>query len=97
MCVFENKIAKIIHFLLRFAISRSRSIGVSNFGVHHLKGLMAAGCPKPVVNQIELHPWQQKRDIVQFCQEQGIAVMGYSPLAKAQHLHDKTLLDLAKK
>ena len=58
---------------------------------------MAAGCPKPVVNQIELHPWQQKRDIVQFCQEQGIAVMGYSPLAKAQHLHDKTLLDLAKK
>lgn len=74
-----------------------RSIGVSNFGVHHLKGLKAAGCPAPVVNQIELHPWQQKRDIVKYCREHGIAVMGYCPLAKGQHLRDETLLQLAKK
>lgn len=73
-----------------------RSIGVSNFGVQHLKGLMAAGCPKPTVNQIELHPWQQKRDIVQFCREQGITVMGYSPLAKGTHLGDDTLKQLAE-
>ena len=70
---------------------------MSNFGVHHLKGLMSAGCPTPVVNQIELHPWQQKRDIVKFCRENGIAVMGYSPLAKGSHLRDDTLVELAKK
>ena len=58
---------------------------------------MAAGCPTPTVNQIELHPWQQKRDIVKFCREHGIAVMGYSPLAKGSHLSDDTLVQLAKK
>ena len=58
---------------------------------------MAAGCPMPTVNQIELHPWQQKRDIVKFCQEQGITVMGYSPLAKGTHLRDQDLLDMEKR
>ena len=34
------------------------------------------------VNQIELHPWQRKEDIVEYCRKNGIAVMGYSPLTK---------------
>ena len=34
------------------------------------------------VNQIELHPWQRKEDIVEYCKKNDIAVMGYSPLTK---------------
>ncbi|OWF44123.1 uncharacterized protein LOC110458799 [Mizuhopecten yessoensis] len=74
-----------------------RSVGVSNFGVQHLEGLREAGLPTPSVNQIELHPWQQKTDIVEYCRKNGITVMGYSPLTKGQKLSDKTLLEIAKR
>lgn len=74
-----------------------RSVGVSNFGVHHLEGLREAGLPTPSVNQIELHPWQQKTEIVDYCRQNGITVMGYSPLTKGKKLQDKTLVEIAKR
>ncbi|CAF2465110.1 unnamed protein product [Rotaria sp. Silwood2] len=74
-----------------------RSLGVSNFGVVHLQALAKLGLEKPSVNQIELHPWQQKKDIVKYCREHDITVMGYSPLAKGQKIRDKTIGDIANK
>ena len=78
-------------------ISLCRSVGVSNFGVHHLEGLRKAGRPTPSVNQIELHPQMRRQDIVDYCQQHGIVVMGYSPLAKGQRMNDKKLTALASK
>ncbi len=75
----------------------SRSVGVSNFGIAHLEALAKLGLDKPSVNQIELHPWQQKKDIVKYCREHDITVMGYSPLAKGQKVQDKTVGEIAKK
>jgi diketogulonate reductase-like aldo/keto reductase len=72
-------------------------VGVSNFGVAHLEALVKLGLDKPSVNQIELHPWQQKKEIVKYCRERDIAVMGYSPLAKGQKVQDKTIVDIAKR
>ncbi|KAK3577122.1 hypothetical protein CHS0354_037450 [Potamilus streckersoni] len=74
-----------------------RSVGVSNFGVQHLKGLEEAGLPLPSVNQIELHPWQRKEDIVAYCRQKGIHLMAYSPLAKGHRFGDKNLVKLAQK
>lgn len=71
-----------------------RSIGVSNFGVAHLKALPD---PVPAVNQIELHPWCQQRDIVAYCKEKGIAVQAYCPLVRAQRADDPVLDRIAKK
>ena len=51
-----------------------RSIGVSNFGIPHLQKLMQTAAIKPVVNQIELHPWLQWRGEVAYCQQEGIAL-----------------------
>jgi len=78
-------------------IALYRSVGVSNFGVHHLEGLRKAGRPTPSVNQIELHPQMRRQDIVDYCRQHGIIVMGYSPLAKAGRLNDKGLNAIAKK
>lgn len=74
-----------------------RSVGVSNFGIQHFEALEKAGRPLPSVNQIELHLWQKKQDLVKYCREKGIAVMGYSPLAKGKRLEDPKINEMAAK
>ncbi|XP_064597625.1 uncharacterized oxidoreductase YtbE-like isoform X2 [Liolophura sinensis] len=74
-----------------------RSCGVSNYGIQHLEGLKTAGLPTPSVNQIELHPWQHKSEVVKYCRENGIAVMGYSPLAKGQRFSEPILTKLSER
>lgn len=74
-----------------------RSVGVSNFEVQHLNGLKEAGLPMPSVNQIELHPFQRRDYLVTICNEYGIAIMGYSPLARGYKFDDITLITLAEK
>jgi len=61
-----------------------RSVGVSNYGIRHLKEIAEAGFEPPAVNQIQLHPFCQQREIVDYCQKNGIIVQAYSPLMKAQ-------------
>jgi diketogulonate reductase-like aldo/keto reductase len=78
-----------------YGFDNFRSVGVSNFGLAHLEGLRKAGRPTPSVNQIELHMLQRHQDIVDYCREHGIAVIGYSPLAKGQKMNDAKLNALA--
>src|SRR5215469_3752344 len=59
---------------------RCRAIGVSNFMVHHLEEILRHAHVPPAVNQIELHPWCQQRDVVAFCNAHNISVVAYSPL-----------------
>lgn len=72
-----------------------KAIGVSNFGVRHIKELTAAQLPLPSVNQIELHPYCQQPDIVRYCQDQGIVVEAYCPLTRGERFQDATLLKIA--
>jgi len=72
-----------------------RSVGVSNFGIVHLEGLKTAGLPAPSVNQIELHPYQRKEDLVKYCLDNDIAPMGYSPLTRGHHLNDPVFVQMA--
>ncbi|KAF9361580.1 hypothetical protein BGX26_001585 [Mortierella sp. AD094] len=75
-----------------------KSIGVSNYGVHHLKELLGSNPTiRPVVNQIEVHPWLIRPDIISFCESQHIAIEAYSPLCQANKLKDPTLAKLAIK
>ncbi|CAF1405944.1 unnamed protein product [Didymodactylos carnosus] len=76
---------------------RIRSVGVSNFGIQHLEAIRNSGRPLPSVNQIELHPWMQNVPIVNYCRQHGIALMAYSPLAKASVLNDPYLQRFASK
>ncbi|KZT59077.1 Aldo/keto reductase [Calocera cornea HHB12733] len=73
-----------------------RSVGVSNYGVHHLEEIAAAGLPTPTVNQIELHPWCQQRPIVEYCAKNNIVVEAYTPLTQGVKFNDPTLKEIAK-
>ncbi len=59
---------------------KARAIGVSNFNIGHLEELAAAGLPQPQANQIELHPWSQKPELVAYLAQHGIAPIAYSSL-----------------
>lgn len=63
-----------------------RTLGVCNFLPEHLERLHDETGDWPTVNQIELHPTWQQREVVKFCQAHGIAVEAYSPMARGADL-----------
>ncbi|KIJ23623.1 hypothetical protein M422DRAFT_77224 [Sphaerobolus stellatus SS14] len=73
-----------------------RTVGVSNFAVKHLEELKEAGMIKPAVNQLELHPFCQQKEIVEYCQKNGIIVQAYCPLVRGK-FDDPVLQRTAKK
>ncbi|GAQ86549.1 aldo/keto reductase family protein [Klebsormidium nitens] len=52
---------------------------------------------RPADNQIELHPYNQRKDIVGYCRENGIALEAYAPLTRGRKLNDPPLVEIAKK
>jgi 2,5-diketo-D-gluconate reductase A len=65
---------------------RIRSIGVSNFLQDHLERIIGDSGVVPAVNQIELHPEFQQRDVRAFHSQHNIAIECYSPLGRGQVL-----------
>lgn len=59
---------------------KARAIGVSNFDIRHIEELEAAGLALPQANQVELHPWSQKPQLVSYLAERGITAIAYSSL-----------------
>jgi diketogulonate reductase-like aldo/keto reductase len=59
-----------------------RSVGVSNFTVRLLEEAVAVSKVPICVNQIKYHPGEEKRDVLAWCTEHGVAVTAYSPLGK---------------
>ena len=51
-----------------------REIGVSNFGIGHIEKLLQTAKVVPAVNQIELSPFLQRKDLVAYCRSKGIAL-----------------------
>lgn len=74
-----------------------KSVGVSNYGVKHLEEIIQAGLDTPTVNQIELHPWCQQKDIVEYCKKNDIVVQAYCPIARGQKWGHPVLEELSKK
>ena len=85
-----------------------RSLGVSNYGVHHLdeleayiKELESQNGPgkggEISVGQWELHPWLTRPDIVEWCKKRHVICEAYCPVVRGQKSDDATLQSLAKK
>jgi len=62
------------------ADGKVRAIGVSNFMVEHLTTLLGGAMVVPAVNQIELHPYFQQREVQAYCAEHGILTQAWSPI-----------------
>lgn len=73
-----------------------KAIGVSNFHIHHLKDLLASADVKPMVNQVEFHPYLTQTALRDFCREEGIQFEAWSPLMQGDFLNEPVITELAK-
>ncbi|WP_125763533.1 aldo/keto reductase [Companilactobacillus hulinensis] len=75
-----------------------KSIGVCNFLPEHLDRLEKETGVIPAINQIELHPYFNQKEMRDYDTQHGIVTMDWSPLGRASSvLKDPLLIELAKK
>ncbi|KAJ3565381.1 hypothetical protein NPX13_g7528 [Xylaria arbuscula] len=83
-----------------------RSIGISNYGIHHLDELEKHIADLKAergnggiisVGQYEIHPWCARNDVIEWFAKRNIACEAYSPVVQGQRWGDKTLKKLADK
>ncbi|WP_215226114.1 aldo/keto reductase [Echinicola shivajiensis] len=76
------------------ATGKVRHIGVSNFKIKKLKEILDSAKIKPEMNQVEMHPFLQQNDLVDFCKSEGIHLTAYAPLGAAYRMKGAGGLDL---
>lgn len=79
-----------------YEAGKVRAIGVSNFMQHHLEVLLETATIKPMVNQILLAPGCPQKDLVAFCQKEGILLEAYSPLGTGTIFANDTAQEIAR-
>ncbi|KAJ7045671.1 NADP-dependent oxidoreductase domain-containing protein [Mycena alexandri] len=92
----ERRLATYKALLEAKAAGKIRTVGVSNYGVHHLEELKNANFELPSVNQIELHPLCQQKPIVEYCKANSIVVQAYCPILRGK-MDNETITKLATK
>lgn len=73
-----------------------KAIGVSNHQIAHIKQLIEDTGVVPAVNQVECHPLLTQKELLKYCQQQGIQFEAWSPLIRG-NLDNQILLNLADK
>ena len=91
----------------------TKSIGVSNYNVQNLLVILSFCKIKPVVDEVEFHPYLYQKDLKEFCDKENIKIISYYPLIKGVNyksrfpkimnekkldlLNEEIVLNLAKK
>ena len=69
----------------------ARTLGVCNASVDQLRTILRAGSVPPALVQVEVHPYQPRSELVDFCHERGIRVVAHSPLSAPGLLEEPVL------
>lgn len=76
-----------------------RAIGVSNFGIDKFVDLSLFSEEKPLVNQIELNPFYQRKELVEQLKSEGAVIEAWSTFARGKEniFENPTLVEIANK
>ncbi|HZY46485.1 MAG TPA: aldo/keto reductase [Candidatus Bathyarchaeia archaeon] len=75
---------------------KCRSIGVSNYTIHHLTELLGKTDVVPAVNQVEFSPFLYQKQLLEFCAKNRIQLEAYSPLTQGEKLNHPRIQKIAK-
>jgi len=67
-------------------IGLTKHVGVANFSIPKLKDLIQETEVIPEMNQVELHPYLQQNELLEFCKKTGIHLTAYSPLGSGDRI-----------
>lgn len=70
-----------------------RKVGVSNYTVHHLEDLSAAG-HFPFANQVEFHPYLNQQQLLEYCHNHQIKLIAHRPFGKGKLLKENPIFNL---
>ncbi len=74
-----------------------KAIGVSNYTLRHLEEVFSYCRIKPMVNQVEFHPFLYQKSLLDFCRRHDVILEAYSPLTKGMRLKEPRLKNIAEK
>lgn len=74
----------------------TKDIGVSNYSIDQIQMLIDKTGEVPAVNQIEWSPFGHSKEMLGYCQENGIVIQAYSPLTRTERLDDPMLQAIAQ-
>ena len=80
-----------------YEAGKLRAIGVSNFQKEDLDNILESCTVKPMLNQILAHISNTPKGLIEYCEEQGILVEAYSPIAHGELIKNSAVADIAKK
>jgi diketogulonate reductase-like aldo/keto reductase len=73
----------------------ARNVGVSNFGSSEIDELMRTWQAPPVVNQIQVSPFEYRSSLIDKSESEGLVVQAYSPLGTGRHLGHPVVKQIA--
>ncbi|MFF2632617.1 aldo/keto reductase [Microbacterium sp. NPDC058021] len=79
------------------AAGRIRAIGVSNFQQRDIENILEVATVAPQVNQILVHIGNTPTELIDYCQDAGVLVEAYSPIAHGEILHRPELRAVAER
>lgn len=79
-----------------YKTGRAKSIGVSNFQIHHFEDLMTTAEIMPMVNQIEMHPYLQQPELLAFSKKHNIRLEAWRPIMMGEVLQIPELMAIGE-
>ena len=86
----------LLGLLGNWVVKRARSIGVSNYHIHHIESLLKNANVVPAVDQVECHPELTQVELADYCAGKGIAFEPWSPLGAGKLLTHPVLTEIAQ-
>jgi len=75
----------------------TKAIGVSNYNVQNLLIVLSVAKIKPLVDEVEFHPYLYQKDLLEFCNLEKIKILAYNPLVKGRYCKERHAEEMAKK
>lgn len=91
----NNETWKAFEYL--YETGKVKAIGVCNFKVNHLEDLKKSAKIMPMINQVEIHPFSNKNEILNYCKDNNIQVIAWSPISRGRVFSSDLMVNLSEK